>query len=108
MGRPQDRELDDEIRAHLAIDIRERIERGENPEAARAAAYREFGYIPRVHESMRRVWYGRAFDAAAALAREMRIGLRSLMRAKGLAATVVITPVLAVTFRTRELNESAM
>ena len=96
MQRPEDRDLDDEIRGHLALAIKERIERGEDPEAARRAALREFGYIPQVRESMRRVWYGRWFDSAAALAREMRIGLRSLRRTKGLAVTVVITLALGI------------
>jgi putative ABC transport system permease protein len=94
--RPEDRDLDDEIRGHLAINIKERIDRGEDPEAARLAALREFGYVPQLREEMRRVWYGRWFDATAALVREMRIGLRSLLRAKGLAATVVITLALGI------------
>ncbi|OFW11182.1 MAG: multidrug ABC transporter substrate-binding protein [Acidobacteria bacterium RIFCSPLOWO2_02_FULL_67_36] len=45
---------------------------------------------------MRRVWYGRWFDAGAALGHDMRIGLRSLLRAKGLAATVVVTLALGI------------
>ncbi len=94
--RPDRRDLDDEIRGHLAISIRERIARGEDPEAARLAALRELGYVPAVREAMRRVWYSRWFDAAAALALEMRVGLRSLLRAKGLAATVVVTLALGI------------
>ncbi|HEX7778507.1 MAG TPA: ABC transporter permease, partial [Vicinamibacterales bacterium] len=96
MRRPDERELDEEIRGHLALNIRERIERGEDPEAARRAAMREFGYVPAIRYSMRRVWYSRWFDAATALGREMRIGLRSLMRTKGLAATVVVTLALGI------------
>jgi putative ABC transport system permease protein len=94
--RPEDRELDDEIRGHLALSVKERIERGEDPEAARLAALREFGYVPAIRDSMRSVWYSRWFDAVAALARDMRIGLRSLLRAKGLAATVVVTLALGI------------
>jgi predicted permease len=96
MRRPENRDLDDEIRGHLALEIRARIDRGEDPEAARAAALQEFGYIPQMHESMRRVWYSRWFDAGAALVREMRIGLRSLLRSKGLTATVVVTLALGI------------
>ena len=95
--RPDERELDDEIRGHLALSIKERIERGEDPEAARLAALREFGYVPAIRESMRRVWYGRWYDAATALTREMRIGFRSLLRTKGMAATVVVTLALTKT-----------
>jgi predicted permease len=94
--RPYERDLDDEIRGHLALSIKERVDRGENPEAARIAALREFGYIPHMRDAMRRVWYSRWFDMAEALAQEMRIGLRSLLRAKGLAATVVITLALGI------------
>ena len=94
--RPDERDLDEEIRGHLALSIKERIERGEDPEAARLAALREFGYVPAIRDSMRRVWYSRWFDAAAALGREMRVGLRSLLRARGLAATVVVTLALGI------------
>jgi putative ABC transport system permease protein len=94
--RPDDRELDEEIRGHLAISVKERIDRGEDPESARLAALREFGYLPAARDSMRRVWHSRWLDAAAALAQDMRIGLRSLRRAKGLAGTVVVTLALGI------------
>ena len=94
--RPDERELDEEIRGHLAISVNERIERGEDPEAARLAALREFGYIPATRESMRRVWHSRWLDAAHDLLQEMRIGVRSLLRVKGLAATVVLTLALGI------------
>ena len=94
--RPDDRELDEEIRGHLALSIQERIERGEDPEAARLAALREFGYIPAVRDSMRGVWYSRWFEAVSAFGRDARIGLRSLRRARGLALTVVVTLALGI------------
>ena len=65
--RPDERDIDDEIRSHLALSIKERIERGEDPAAARRAALDELGYVPAVRDSIRRVWYSRWFDAAAAL-----------------------------------------
>ena len=57
--RPDERELDDEIRGHLAISIQEHLDRGEDPSTARRNALRELGYVGDVRESMRRVWYGR-------------------------------------------------
>ena len=45
---------------------------------------------------MHRVWYSRWFDAAVALFQEMRIGLRSLLRTRGLAITVVVTLALGI------------
>src|SRR5213080_835126 len=94
--RPDDRDLDEEIRGHLAISVKQRIEGGENPEAARLAALREFGYIPAVRDSMRRIWYSRWLDAVEALGRDVRFAVRALLRAKGLAATVVVTLALGI------------
>jgi predicted permease len=94
--RPDDRELNDEIRGHLELEIQQRIDRGEDPKTARLNALRQFGYVPQMRDEMRRVWYGRWFDLAEALVQEMRVGLRSLLRAKGLAATVVITLALGI------------
>jgi len=94
--RPDERDLDDEIRGHLALSVKDRIDRGEHPEAARLAALREFGYPPAARDSMRRVWYSRWFDAMFALGQDLRVAMRSLRRAKGLAATVVITLALGI------------
>jgi len=94
--RPDDQQLDDEIRGHLAIEIQDRIGRGEDPQAARLAAMRQFGYLPKMRDEMRRVWYSRWFDLADALVQDMRVGLRSLLRAKGMAATVVVTLALGI------------
>ena len=60
--RPDERDLDEEIRGHLAINIKERIDRGEDPVSARRAALMEFGYVPAVRDEMRRVWYSRWYD----------------------------------------------
>ena len=94
--RPDLRALDEEIRGHLALSVKERIERGEDPEGARLAALRELGYVPSVRESMRRVWTSRWLDAVADLGQEIRIGIRSLRRVKGLSATVVVTLALGI------------
>ena len=69
---------------------------GKIREAARLAALRELGYVPAVRDSMRRVWYSRWFEAAMAFGLDVRVGLRSLLRTRGLAATVVITLALGI------------
>ena len=94
--RPEETDFDDEIRAHLALEIRERIERGEDPETARCAAVREFGNVLRTRESMREVWQPRWLEAADALAQDVRVAIRSLRQARGLALTVVITLALGI------------
>jgi hypothetical protein len=94
--KPDLNELDEEIRGHMALSVKERIERGADPEAARRAALREFGYVPAVRDSMRRVWYSRWHDEAEALARDIRFAWRSLVRAKGLTGAVVVTLALGI------------
>ena len=94
--RPDEGDLDEEIRGHLAINIKERIERGEDPAHARRAALMEFGYVPAVRDEMRRVWYSRWYDHVAALARDIRFAVRSLARAKALTLTVVVTLALGI------------
>jgi len=89
-------DLDDEIRGHLAISIKERIERGEDPKAARLAALKEFGNITLTRDSIQSVWRHRWFNAAEGLARDIRFALRALLRVKGLAATVVVTLALGI------------
>jgi predicted permease len=93
---PDLNELDEEIRGHIALSIRERIERGEDPEEARLAALKEFGNVLLTRDSIRRVWRHRWFDEIEALARDIRFALRSLLRAKGLTATVVVTLALGI------------
>src|SRR5499427_2019166 len=94
--RPDDDDLDEEIRGHLAISMKERLERGEDPKSARLAALKEFGNLTLTRDSMRSVWRHRWFDEADALVRDLRFALRSLSRAKGLAATVVVTLALGI------------
>src|SRR5580765_6076532 len=89
-------DLDDEIRGHLAISIKERIERGEDPKAARLAALKEFGNVTLTRDSIQGVWRHRWLSAAEGLARDIRFAMRALMRAKGLAATVVVTLALGI------------
>jgi predicted permease len=94
--KPDLEEFDDEIQSHLALSIRERIERGEDPETARLGALKEFGNVLLTRESMRSVWRPRWWEAVEALARDVRLALRSLMRAKGLTSTVVVTLALGI------------
>src|SRR5256885_3015720 len=93
---PDNDDLDEEIRGHLAISIKERIERGEDPATARLAALKEFGNVTLTRDSIRRVWRHRWADDLENLARDIRFALRSVLRVKGLAATVVVTLALGI------------
>ena len=94
--RPDDRELDDEIRGHLAISVKERIDSGDDPETARLAALREFGNVTLTRETLQDLWRPRWMTAAAALLEDVQIARRSLLRAKGFAATVIVTLALGI------------
>lgn len=50
------RELEDELRSHLAMAARERMSRGERPREAEWAAKREFGNFPKVSEEVQDAW----------------------------------------------------
>jgi len=49
-------ELDEELRSHLEMAARERVERGSDTTEARHAARREFGNVGLVREVTRDVW----------------------------------------------------
>ena len=83
MRTPDDLDLEDEIRSHLELSIRERIERGEDPQSARRAALEEFGSVATVRDEMHRVWYGRWSDAMLLLFQEMRIATTPRWPARG-------------------------
>ena len=96
MRRPDSDDFDEEIRGHLALSMKERLERGEDPASARLAAMKEFGNVTLTRDSIRSVWSSRWLDTAGILAQDIRFAWRSLRRAKGLATTVVITLALGI------------
>jgi len=93
---PDRRAFDDEIRGHIAISVKERIERGEDPEAARLAAMKEFGNLLLTEESMQAVWRPRWVERALAFGQDIRVAMRSLQHARGLAATVALMLALGI------------
>src|SRR5256885_16331529 len=89
--RPHDDDLDDEIRGHLAISIKERIERGADPASARLAALKEFGNLTLTRDSMRSVWRYGWLDAADAPGLDLRFPLPARLRGRGHAPTALGT-----------------
>jgi predicted permease len=91
-----DDDLDEEIRGHLAINVRERVERGEDPTSARFAALKEFGNVTLTRDSMRGVWRSRWIGGAEGLARGIRFALRQLWRSPGFTATALVTLAIGI------------
>src|SRR5687767_240932 len=91
--RRRDREIAEEIETHLAMATRERIERGESPEAARFAAMREFGNVGLIRDTTRSVWISTTVEQ---LLQDLRFGARILWHSPGLSATAVVLVALVI------------
>jgi predicted permease len=86
-------ELDEEIRAHIAMDIANRMERGELKEQAEAEARREFGNVALVRDVTHAVWRWRRLERFTA---NLRYALRVLRRSPGFSITVIATLAVGV------------
>jgi hypothetical protein len=67
--RREDDDLQEEIRAHLSMATKERVERGEDPRDARLASLREFGNVTLTREATRRAWRGAWKEGSSSLLR---------------------------------------
>ena len=89
----RDTDLDEEIRAHLAMSAADRIARGELPHEARAAARREFGNVAHVKEVTREAWGGVWLER---LTQDVRYAVRSLRHAPVFATVAILTLALGI------------
>ena len=94
--RLDDDDFQEEIRAHLAIAIAERVADGEDPQEARYAALREFGNPTQTTEAVRRVWTPGWLDTVQAVVGDARYATRALAKDPMFALTVVSVLTLGI------------
>ncbi len=91
--RKKDEELDEEIRSHLRMAARDRVERGESVEEAEQFARRQMGNIALVKETTRDIWGWRWLADAA---QDLRYGMRMLRKNPGFSAMLIVTLAVGV------------
>lgn len=87
--RHDDDDLQDEIRAHLAMAAKDRIDAGADPKAAREASVKEFGNVTLVREAARRVWTPRWVETLSDVLNDVRYAVRSLLKNPAFSLTVI-------------------
>jgi predicted permease len=91
--RREERELDEEVRAHELLLTDEKIRAGVDEQEARRQARLELGGFEQVKEQVREIRAGHQLET---LYQDLGVGLRKLLKSPGFTVTVVLTLALSV------------
>jgi predicted permease len=88
-----DADLDDEVRAHIDFAVEENLRHGMGAAEAKTAALRAFGGVTQMKEEYR---VRRGLTFFESMARDLRVGIRQLVKAPGFTFTVILTLALGI------------